>query len=135
MNLRDELQAIYDKYGKLTAEIVVEEAKPANHPLHHRVFDRGRKDAADAWYLHRAEELIRSVKVTYRSSDGARLDMRAFSPVRPEQPGVYDPLEVIADNPTMTAVLLARMEREWKDMKRRYDHFDEFWRMIQKDVA
>ena len=53
--LRDELQTIYDKYGQLTAEMVVEEARPIGHPLHDRVFDRGRKEAADAWYLHRAD--------------------------------------------------------------------------------
>ena len=135
MNLREELQVIYDKYGKLTAELVVEEARPTDHPLHDRVFDRGRKDAADAWYLHRADELIRSVKITYRDSEGQRLDMRAFTPVRPEQAGVYDPLDVIVKDDKLMTLLLARMEREWKDMKRRYDAYEQFWVMVKEDVA
>ena len=135
MNLRDQLQAIHDKYGKLTAELVVEVARPPEHPLHDRVFDRGRREAADAWYLHKAEELIRSVKITYRKADGRRLDMRAFSPVRPEQPGVYDPFQKIIEDPRLMTILMARMEREWKDMKRRYDAYDEFWKMVHKDVA
>lgn len=133
--LRAQLQTIYDKYGRLTAELVVEEARPPDHPLHDRVFDRTRKDAADAWYVHRAEELIRSVKVVYRKADGRRLDMRAFTPIRPEQPGVFDPLQVIVDDPRLMTLLLARMEREWKDMKRAYDAYEEFWGMVKKDVA
>jgi hypothetical protein len=135
VTLRDELQAIYDEYGKLTAELVVEVARPAGHPLHDRVFDRSRKDAADAWYLHRAGELIRSVRVTYRNASGAKLDCRAFSPVRPQQAGVYDPLEVIAADPMLMHLLLARMEREWKDMRQRYEHLSEFWVMVREDVA
>lgn len=134
MTIRDHLQAIYDEYGKLTAELVVEVARPAGHPLHDRVFDRNQKDAAAAWYLHRAEELIRSVKVVIRPPDGERHDLRAFSPVRPEQAGVYDPLEVIVENPMMVKLLLARMEREWKDMQRRYAHMAEFVEMVRRDL-
>lgn len=134
-DLRSHLQSIYDKYGMLTADLVVSEARDKDHPLHHRVFDRSRKEAADAWYLHRADELIRSVRITYRDADGKRTDMRAFSPIRPEQPGVYDPLDKIVEDPRLMTLLLARMEREWKDMKRRYDAYEQFWAMIQEDVA
>ena len=60
---------------------------------------------------------------------------RAFSPVRPDRPGVFDPLEVIEQDPVKYAVLLQTMEREWRAMKTQYDHLAEFWDMIRKDAA
>ncbi len=135
VDLRGQLQSIYDQYGQLTPALVVKEATPKNHPLHNHVFDRGRKDAADSWYLHRAETLIRSVTIRYRDSEGKPVDVRAFSPVRENQPGVYDPIETIVHDPVGFQVLLGQMEREWTAMKRRYDHLKEFWAMVREDAA
>ena len=133
VDLRGQLQAIYDEYGKLTPELVAEEAKPMSHPLHNHIYDRSRKDAADAWYLHRAEMLIRSVTIRYRNADGKPVDVRAFSPTRQSEPGVYDPIEKIVQDDVAFKVLLNQMEREWLSMKRRYDHLQEFWDMVNGD--
>lgn len=134
-DLRGQLQVIHDQHGELTPQLVVDTAKPKDHPLHGHVYDRPRKEAADAWYLHRAEVLIRSVTVRKSLPNGDKVDLRAFSPVRPEQPGVYDPLEDIVQNDVSSAVLLQMMEREWTSMKRRYDAFGEFWQMVRRDIA
>lgn len=134
-DLRGQLQAIHDQYGELTPQLVVDQAKPKDHPLHPLVFDRSRKDAADAWYLHRAETLIRSVTIRRTLPNGKKADFRAFSPVRPDQPGVFDPFDQIIEDSVATAVLLQTMEREWKSMKQRYDHLTQFWQMIREDVA
>lgn len=135
MSLRSQLQAIYDKHGSLTAEIVVDEARPADHPLHDLIFDRSRKDAADAWYLHRADTLIRSVKIKRSLADGELISVRAFSPVRPNQPGVFDPFDEIVQDPVASAVLLAQMEREWKSMWTRYSHLRQFIDMIRQEMS
>jgi len=135
VDLRSQLQSIHDQYGKLTPGLIVKEAKPKTHPLHRHVFDRGRKEAADSWYLHRAEMLIRSVTVRYRDNEGKPVDIRAFSPTRTDEPGVYDPIDVIAQDPVSFQVLLNQMEREWLGMKQRYDHLKEFWKMVQEDAA
>lgn len=134
MSLRDQLQSIYDHYGQLTPALVVEEARHKDHPLHGQVFDRPRKEAADAWYLHRAETLIRSVTVRRTLPNGERVDLRAFSPVRPDQPGVYDPLDKIAGDEVATAVLVATMEREWRSMWARYSHLIEFLGTVRRDL-
>ena len=135
IDLRGELESIYNQYDKLTPALVVEAASPKDHPLHGQVFDRGRKDAADSWYLWRAEKLIRSVTIRYRDSDGKPVDVRAFSPVRGDQPGVYDPIDVIVQDEVSFKVLLNQMEREWLGMKQRYDHLEAFWKMVHKEVA
>lgn len=136
MSLRDQLQAIYETNGYLTPELVVETARPKTHPLHNRVFDRAPKEAADAWYRHRAHELIQSVKVEYRKTDGSFGRLRAFHAVRGDDaPFVYDPLDKIVANPISAQILLRQMERDWVDLKRRYESFAEFWALIQEDVA
>lgn len=134
-DLRGQLQAIHDEYGELTPQLVVTTAEPKDHPLHHHVYDRPRREAANAWYLHRAEALIRSVTVRRTLTNGEKVDLRAFSPVRLDTPGVYDPVDDIVQNDVASALLLSMMEREWTAMKRRFDAFAEFWAMVRDDVA
>lgn len=136
MSLREQLEEIYSSHGYLTPELVVETARPKTHPLHDRVFDRVPKDAAEAWYRHRAHELIQSVKVEYRKADGSLGKIRAFHAVRgDEAPFVYDPLDKVIGDPISAQVLLRQMERDWSDMKHRYETFAEFWELVRKDVA
>lgn len=142
MSLRDQLQAIYDKHGTLTPALVVEEARDESHPLHPRVFDRPVAEAAEAWYLHRAHELIRSVKVTYKKSDtpgDMASAVRAFHAVRGGDDGdqeyAYKPVDEIVANPLMTELVRREMEREWKSLHRRYSMFVEFVEMVRGDVG
>lgn len=136
MSLREQLDAIYASHGYLTPELVVEAARPKGHPLHDRVFDRAPKEAAEAWYRHRAHELIQSVKVEYRKADGSLAKIRAFHAVRgDEAPFVYDPLAKIIEDPISAELLKRQMERDWSDMKRRYESFAEFWELVQRDLA
>ncbi len=135
VNLRAQLQAIYDQHGALTAALVVDAARPRSHPLHGHIFDRAKPAAAEAWYLHRAEVVIRSVTVRRRGADGAPVDIRAFSPVREDAPGVYDPIDDIVLDDVAFKRLLVTMEVEWQAMKRRYDSLVEFWEMVRSESA
>lgn len=137
MSLRDQLQAIYDEYGKLTPEIVVEAARPEDHPLHGRVFDRAPREAAEAWYRHRAHDLIQSVKAVYREADetGPERSIRAFHAVPKEDGYVYEPAEVIAADDFTRQLVLRGMEREWKQLLARYEQFEEFLSMVATDVG
>lgn len=138
MSLRDELQAIYDQHGKLTPVLVVLVARPEDHPLHDRVFDRPLVEAAEAWYLGRAHELIQSVKVVYREAtdDEAALVGRGFLAVRGEGPEqyVYEPAEKVAADPFTRQLVLREMEREWRQMLARYEGFQEFLALVAGDV-
>lgn len=136
MSLRDEMQAIYDQHGRLTPALVVETARPKTHPLHSRVFDRPKNEAAEAWYKHRAHELIQSVKIVYREATEEQPErmVRAFHAVRGESGVEYRPAEDIADDPFARQLVLRDMEREWKQLLARYEHFEEFLGMVRADV-
>ena len=56
---RDALRDICEERGRLTPEVVVEEARPTGHPLHHR-FEWDDEAAGSAWRWHQAHDLIRS---------------------------------------------------------------------------
>lgn len=138
MNLRDQLQAIYDKHGRLTPQIVVDEARSKTHPLHAHVFDRPKGEAAEAWYRHRAHELITSISVKYADSKGKESSVRAFLAVRTESPDnggyVYEPNERVAGDPFMQKLVLAEMERDWRTLKSRYEAHKEFWTLVATEL-
>lgn len=137
MSLREELQAIYAANGKLTPELVVQAARPKSHPLHAFVFDRNVKDAAEAWYRHRAHELISSVKIVYKEADenGPQRSVRAFHAIQTDEGFVYEPVERIAEDDFTRKLLLISMEREWKQLFDRYKEFEEFLAMVGADIA
>jgi hypothetical protein len=136
MNLRTQLEAIRDKRGELTPALVVEEARPKNHPLHNR-FEWNQSAAAEAWRRQQAHELIRSVKIVYREAtenDTAK-SVRAFHAVRRETGHVYETAEEIAEDEFSRALVLRDMEREWKQLHRRYSQFAEFVTLISGDLG
>lgn len=134
MSLRDHLQTIYDNVGRLTPEDIVDAARDENHPLHER-FEWDDGIAAEAWRRAQAHELIRSVRITYAEDEKGRpRTVRAFHALRTEKGHVYEPAEKVAADPFLSRLLMADMEREWKQLRRRYEEFEEFWRMITADA-
>jgi hypothetical protein len=137
MSLRSELQAIYDQFGRLTPELVLEQARPESHPLHAAVFDRDEGAAAEAYYLDRAHDLIRKVRVVYKDAEEQRsFRARAFYAV-PEEEGkgfTYEPGEKVANDPKLKKLVLQEMEREWMQLRRRWEDSEEFFKMIRQDI-
>jgi len=135
-DLREQLQSIYDQHGKLTPGIVVEEARDPDHPLHARVgWSTDEATLAHERRLDKARELIRSVKIQYRNDQGEFKDVRAFHSFRaPEGGRKFEPAEKVAQDPMMTKILLNEMEREWRNLRKRYEGFDEFYQLIRKDL-
>lgn len=134
MNLRDQLQSIHDKHGRLTPALVLDEARDPQSPLHSR-FEWDDTVAGEKWRQHQAHELIVSVRVTYSMPDGEKRELRQFPAIRRESGYVYEPLENVVEDAVMTKILMADMQREWQQLKRRYDHFEEFRRMIRRDMG
>lgn len=134
MSLRDELQTIYDQHGRLTPDVVVEAARPKSHPLHGRVFDRVPGEAAEAWYRHRAHELIQEVTVVYKRTADGRERVRYWHSVRTEAGYVFEPLPEVGANPLVAQMVLRDMEREWRQMKARYGHMREFLTLVQQSL-
>lgn len=137
MTLREHMEAIYQQHGRLTPDLVVETARPKNHPLHAVVFNKSIKDAAEQYYRDRAQELIKSIRISYSTLEGGVRDMRAFHAVRSTTADefVYEPAEKIAEDPFLTQILLRDMEREWRQMFERFGRFKEFAAMVQASLA
>ena len=133
MSLRDHLRAIHDEHGTLTAALVVDVARHPDHPLHSR-FEWDDTVAAEKWRLEQAGQLLRVVKMPADPSRPA--DLRAFVAVKGKDShrAEYVPTEdALADEFTRTLVL-RDMEREWKALKRRYQHMQEFAAMVAADI-
>jgi hypothetical protein len=127
MSLRDHLQSIYDQRGELTPALVVDLARPEDHPLH----DRFEWNDAIAGEVHRREQarrLIRSVKITDNRNPKRPRHIREFVSVSrgaDPQPTYMPTVDAVADEFTRALVLQA-MEREIAALKRKYSHLKEF---------
>lgn len=137
MNLRDELQAIYDQHGRLTPALVVEAARPKNHPLHGMVFDRSKADAADAWYLHQAHKLIQRVRVTKAEAEveNGTAGIRRYHAVRGNGPEdyVYEPIDKIVEDPFLFQSLKRELERAVSQAQHKQDELLEYVQRIAKE--
>lgn len=135
MNLRDHLQAVYNRHGQLTPALVVQEATPEDHPLHSR-FTWDNNVAADAYRRVQAQELIRSVKVIYREADETEpaRSVRGWHAVRRETGHVYEPAEKVIEDEFTKRLVLNDMRREWLALKRRYERFAEFADLVRRDL-
>lgn len=134
MNLREQLQVIYDDHGRLTPAIVVDEARVKGHPLHSR-FEWDNRIAGEAWRQEQAAALIRSVRVVYRKPDSdKRLEVRSWHSIAGPEGHSYEPTEKVTSDPVLRAIVLRDMEREWRALHGRYSDFEEFLTMVRADL-
>jgi len=130
--LRELLLEVRRSRGELTPRAVVDEARDARHPLHHR-FEWNDEIAGEAYRRSQAAELIRSVKVVYKETpDGEERKIRAFSSV-PTVVG-YQPTEEVMADDFSRKLLLRELERDIKALRRKYAHLSEFAEML-RDAA
>ncbi len=131
--LRDHLTAIRDERGSLTPALVVDTARDPEHPLHSR-FEWDDTTAAEKWRLEQAGQLLRIVTLP-RDATRAH-DLRAFVAVKGQDSRSSDYIpteEAMADEFTRRLVL-ADMNREWRQLKKRYEHMAEFASLILSDL-
>jgi hypothetical protein len=138
-NLRDILLDIRERRGKLTPEIVLDEARDENHPLHHR-FEWDDSAAAEKFRLSQAANLLR-VKYKQETVNGTR-DLRAFVVTRPapdadeaDPRSEYTPIEEAVLDPITRQLLLNQMRRDWMTFKSRYGNMAEFAEFIAAQAA
>ena len=134
MNLRDQLQVIYEEHGKLTPAIVVDVARDEAHPLHER-FEWDDVVAGEKWREVQAHRLITTVRVSYRRANDTEGDVRAFHAIRAEDGFQYKPVAEITADPILTELLRRDMEREWRSLKARYEMFEEFRELVVVDLG
>lgn len=131
--LLDHLQAIRDERGALTPALVVEAARDPEHPLHSR-FEWDDTAAAEKWRLEQASQLLRVVRLP--AENGRPSDLRAFVAVKGAEThqADYVPTAEAMSDEFARRLVLRDMEREWKALKRRYEHMREFAALIASDM-
>lgn len=137
-DLRSQLTNLYQSRGELTPQIVVDEARPADSPLHSR-FEWDDEIAGEKYRLVQARQLIRAVRIEYTAPGSEeRKFIRAFSSLHEsgdsERAG-YAPTEEVLENDVTRRLLLRNMERDITELKRRYGHLVEFAQMMQEAIA
>ena len=134
-NLRDQLLAIREEHGRLTPKIVVDAARPENHPLHGS-FEWDDSVAAEKWREEQASWMIRHVKITYKVDETApSATVRAFhAAYHPETGHAYNPIEEILEDPFQRQLLFQNAQRDWIAMRDRYHNLIEFFEFVRADL-
>jgi flavin-binding protein dodecin len=110
----------------LTPELVREAARPDDSPAHSWVFSVPVEQAAEQYYLDRAHDLIRRVRVTVIArSDGEPRRVRFFHAIPGEEAAyVYEPLDVIRRSPDKLAAARTEAIRRLRDAERSVEDMD-----------
>lgn len=134
--LRGELLSVRQQKGTLTPQNVVDVARDPEHPLHSR-FEWDDAVAGEAYRRDQAHELIRKAKIVYEKADesGPPRLVRAFVAIPTQAGHVFDPVEEVVEDPFRRQLALNQMERAWKDLYKRYQEFEEFSRMVRRDLG
>lgn len=127
----EELDRIrHENEGDLTAEIVVEEARPSDSVLHPQIFDLGQKRAAEEYYRERARHTMRALVVVYQNETATQapetIQVRAFSTVEQKlgESGrvtqIYSSTEEALQDPTRREYILAEAIRQVAVWRKKY---------------
>jgi hypothetical protein len=134
LNLRDHLEAVKQKRGALTAEILVDEARAPEHPLHSR-FEWDNSKAAELYRRDQARKLIALVEVVYTKADGSTDTVRAYHAVRRGANDYsFSTIDELAEDLISRELVLREMERDWTALYKRYETFEEFWELVNGTV-
>ena len=136
-DLRTIMTDIREQHGRLTPQLVLDEARHHDHPLHAYAEFKwdDESGAAEAWRLHVARRLIQTVRVSYESpKTGQRHFLRAFYATRAadEAQFDYELTEEMLLDPLRRKILLRDMERRIAELVAQFEHLDEFWQLLRK---
>jgi hypothetical protein len=130
-SVKDALDAVSQRHGRLAPEDVVEDARPVGSTLHAH-FEWDDSVGGEKYRLVQARALIRSVKVTTFSADETVRQVRAF--VATPTLRRYMPQDEVARDPVLREVTLSQMRREWLLLRRKYQEMAEFWELVAQDA-
>lgn len=132
-DLRTHLESIYRQHETLSPRLVVDAARPADHPLHNR-FQWDDNKAGERYRLIQAAQLIRSVRVIFKENTetGEVSKVRAFvSTARNDRPSAYLPVEESAMDSFTHQLVLRDFERQILALKRQFGHLKEYQQMLR----
>ena len=115
-----ELRILQDKYGALTPECVVAEAKKKTSVLHN-CFEWDDVKAAKQHRLAQARYMLRSITIEVQE-----IEVRAFTSVIVEEENCYVSMQTAKRDPALKRQVIAKALKEVKDWQERYSHIKEF---------
>lgn len=136
-----ELQRLYKRDQVVTTESVVAEARDASNPLHDR-FEWDDTIAAHQHRLATAAQIIRSVTIKVETVEDKVIRTRAWVSVTEldgsekddATVGSYIPVDIVVATPVLREKYQQAMEREWRQMLRKYQDVKEFIDMVISDI-
>lgn len=136
-----ELQRLYKRDQVVTTESVVAEARDASNPLHDR-FEWDDTIAAHQHRLATAAQIIRSVTIKVETVEDKVIRTRAWVSVTElngsekddAAVGSYIPVDIVVATPVLREKYRQAMEREWRQMLRKYQDVKEFIDMVISDI-
>lgn len=115
------------EHGKLTAEIVLAEAKNADSPLH-ACWEWDDSKAAENWYLEQARRLIQCVVMVTDIPNAP--PVRAFVHLNDDER--YVSIARAASDANMRETMLANARRDISHLKAKYKTFTQFCEALDK---
>ena len=105
----EELQRIRDKYGKIETEVVIDEARSEDSPIHkHFVWDD--KQASQLYRKDQARHLINAVRVVSENGDVSPVPV--FVNVREESGNYYQNVNVVVQTPDLWKQVLHEVQKK-----------------------
>lgn len=135
-SLKDYFYEWADHYNGLTAEIVVKELTPPEHPYHNRL-EWDDSVAGEKYRLVQAAQLIRSIKITYKNGNREHKLRGLISVTAAPSPSGGDATDAAAkmvyvkttdliNNKPMLFSEIEKMKAQWRAFKKRWEHLAEF---------
>lgn len=133
--VREELRRLWEHHGELTPRLVLDAAQEEDSPLHNH-FEWDFELAAEKHQLRQASELIRRANVRIiAAEDRPPVTVRAFISIeREDKVRVYHPQDIVSADAAMRGQALKDMEQDWKSLRRKYEHYHEFWSLIAEAI-
>ena len=114
--------------GELTPEVVLDDAKHDNSPLH-SFFEWDETEAARQYRLQQARGLIRAVVAVYARENKDPIKAKAYVHISSPKPHYRETVDALSKQATRTAVL----QRAWSELqawKNRYKDLEELSGLI-----
>jgi len=112
--------------NEFTTKKLAEAAKPKKNPLHPEIYDKSEKDAANAYYLERAGQCLRSLVVEIK--EGSH-ETRAYHPIivksNDNKDKVWYSTEEIMEDPEKRTQVLKQALSELRYIRKKYNKLKE----------
>jgi hypothetical protein len=121
----EKLMELRKEHGRLSADIVLDDARPDGSVLH-RFFEWDDATAAEQFRLEQARHVISCVIVHRTEDHGDVTPVRAFVKIRDEQVDSYEPIHSVLSDSALRSKVLRQCKAEIGTMREKLKAFEEF---------